>query len=151
MSIKDPHELRAIFQLAYATQRQLFEAGLVLNETPSDAVIDEARGVVEDIKLTEGHVNIKGQMAAATSSVIHNWTERQAAHIQKKQGERPPKQDEQQQLVEMFIRQAGVKIVSTNGRNITLMFDTDKDAKAARKLWQDNQQGLHIDLYADKE
>jgi len=148
MGVDDPLEQRVILQLAWSVAKG------VKSGVPTQALIEEAKGVVADIKLTEGGVDIgDGQWTAAEESVRANWTARQAAHIKRKMGEEPPpaQKDDQQQLMDMLIRHASVRIVSTNGRNVTLMLELDKDAKTASKLWREAAQGLFIDLYRDKE
>lgn len=140
-------EQRAALQLAFAAAKEC-----IANQQPTAALIEESAAVIASLKDGKGEINYDGEMMAATSLVIHAWTERQRAAIERRENaqkklDNPP--TEGQQIITELLERCGVRIVSVAGKQVTFLLEDASAVKKLAQLWRDNPTNLKLDLYSE--
>lgn len=125
--LTDPLEQKTAVGLAYATARLVTPGGV-----PTAAIIEEAVGVVQEMRATGGKVDVDGTMQAATASVVARHHQRVKDAIDEAQEKRSVKSG----VVVVVLKASACRVQSVlpNG-DVILHFDSTADAAKLRAMW----------------
>lgn len=142
--LSDPLEQRVALQLSYSAAKKAIPSG-----KPTAALIQEAVGVVNEMKTTGGKVDLgDGKMSNAEGSLIIRHNERVQGRIE----ETNRKREQKNSAIVNIIKRAQCRIVAARDKQVVFEFDDGEVAKNLMRLYYEKAgHGLLMDLLKKHE